>query len=195
MDSVSAPLSAPPQIPVPPWTARRAWVLALRLLPRLLGRRLLHLECDTGELIGALHHLGLRAEGFDSDPAAIARARAQWPCARFHRCRLDEFRPETPFDLIYLSTAGRHWPGDRSAALELVERSLHPEGTVICDTQHLTEDAVGDIDAGFAAAGFELRSGFPRSSDDPWRVYRRTTAGVSATGQRASSGAARPWMN
>lgn len=147
--------------------------MALRLVPHLFGRRLLHLECDSGELVGALYHLGLRAEGIDSEPAAIARARAQWPCARFHRCRLDEFRPETPYDLIYLSTAGRHWPGELSASLDLVLRSLQPRGTVISDTQHLGEDAVSVIAAGFTAAGFAPQAGFPRLSGDPWWVFRR----------------------
>ncbi len=148
-------------------------MLALRLLPRLIGRRLLHLECDRGELVGALHHLGLRAEGIDSDRNAIALARSQWPCVRFHRCRPEEFRPETLYDVIYLSSAGRQWPGDLSTALDFVDRSLQPRGSVISDTQHLDEDAVTAISAGFAAMGYAPQAGFPRSSDDPWWVFRR----------------------
>jgi trans-aconitate methyltransferase len=149
--------------------------MGLRLLPRLIGGRLLHLECDRGELVGALHHLGLCGEGLDSDPQAIAMARAQWPCARFHRCRPEEFRPETPYDVIYLSTAGRHWPADLGAVVELVDRSLDPRGSVISDTQHLEEEAVLAIGTGLATAGFGPQAGFPRSSDDPWWVYRRST--------------------
>ncbi|HAZ60989.1 MAG TPA: hypothetical protein DCY89_05380 [Gammaproteobacteria bacterium] len=145
----------------------------MRLLPRLIGRRLLHLECDSGELVGTLHHLGLRAEGMDSDRSAIALARSQWPCVRFHRCRPEEFRPEIPYDVIYLSSAGRHWSGDLRTTLELVDRSLQPRGSVISDTQHLDEDVVSAIGAGFAAAGYVPQSGFPRSSDDPWWVFRR----------------------
>jgi len=147
--------------------------MGLRLLPRAFGRRLLHLECDSGELVGALHHLGLAAEGIDVDRGSVARARAQWPCARFHRCRLDEFRPDTAYDLIYCSTAGRCWPTRMEACLDLIDRSLAAGGTVISDIHLLGEDAVRDIELALVAGGFEAQPGFPRSSDDPWWVFRR----------------------
>jgi SAM-dependent methyltransferase len=165
--------SSPPVGDFRPWTARRAWLVALRLLPRALGRRILHVECDSGELVGALYHLGLAAEGIDVDRPAIARARTQWPCARFHRCRFDEFRPATAYDIIYCSTAGRCWPGQCDAAVDLIDRSLTPGGTLISDVEHIDAETVKTVESSLGAAGFEIPPGFTRSNDDPWRVFRR----------------------
>jgi trans-aconitate 2-methyltransferase len=70
-----------------------------------------------------------RISGFDSDPDMIAAARQRLPDGDFTLSSLDDWAPETRYDVI-LSNAVLHWIPDHAALLPRLASYLSPGGTL-----------------------------------------------------------------
>jgi trans-aconitate 2-methyltransferase len=88
------------------------------------------LGCGTGELTRALHERLGAADtlGIDSSAAMLEKAKA-FPARglRFEQVDITDFRPASPFDLVF-SNAALHWVPDHPALLARLSRSLVANG-------------------------------------------------------------------
>jgi 2-polyprenyl-3-methyl-5-hydroxy-6-metoxy-1,4-benzoquinol methylase len=80
--------------------------------PRARAGRWLDVGCATGHFVEAARRAGQAAEGLDVSPGAVERARARGLTA--HLGRVEDFRPDAPYDTI--------------TAFDVIEHLLDPRG-------------------------------------------------------------------
>ena len=113
------------------WQLRRADKILqlLRGLP-IARPRLLDLGCATGWFTAELAKLG-DATGIDLSPAAIARARAQYPGVRFEVVDLFEAPlPARSYDVIVAQEVVAHVP-DQRRFMEILAAAITPGGYLV----------------------------------------------------------------
>jgi len=119
----------------------------VRLLDPHPGERVLDLGCGTGRLAAAIAEAGAEVVAIDSDPAMIARARAQFPGTQFPGTRFPALRFEQAdgerldddlerwggrFDAV-CSNAALHWMTRPEAVLRGVAGLLRPGGRFVAE--------------------------------------------------------------
>jgi len=108
-------------------------------LAGLKGKRVLHLQCGTGESTAELAELGAVVTGVDSSGQALEAARERWPSILWVQADVQTLPAELRrgrFDLVY---AG---PGSLSGVADLAEKThefgaaLRPTGDLLLFEEH-----------------------------------------------------------
>ncbi|MCP4204114.1 MAG: methyltransferase domain-containing protein [bacterium] len=129
-----------------------------RYLDRLLGlipdgaKRVLDVGSGAGGNARALKKLGYEVEGLSPDASHGERFRAATGF-RFHKCRFEDFKSETPFDLVLMSESAQYVPLER--LFPAVERVLEPTGSLlVSDYFPLVKDGSYIVKSGHLLADF-----------------------------------------
>jgi len=96
-----------------------------------LPRRILDFGCGAGETTEQLltHFQGAEVVGIDTSENALKAATRRYGSGRVRFQTIDEFRGREDFDVCYVNGVFHHIePPDRSAALQIIYRSLAPGG-------------------------------------------------------------------
>ena len=107
------------------------------LAPLARAGRWLDVGCATGHFVEVAVGAGMAAEGLDVSPGAVTRTRARGLTA--HLARVEEFRPDAPYDTITAFDVIEHLLDPR-AFLDRLRGWLAPGGTLV-----LTLPDVGSI--------------------------------------------------
>jgi len=122
---------------------RRAEAMAGRLgipdvvrerLPDVAGKRVLHLQCATGESTAGLVELGALVTGVDIANEALAVARTKAPGATFIHGDVQALPPEVRrgrFDLVYTETGIVCWLHDLDAWAGGIAAALRDGGELV----------------------------------------------------------------
>jgi len=138
-----------------------------RTLGTLSGRRVLHLQCGTGEVTAALAELGALATGVDPDAAALEAARERWPAILWVQGGAQELPAELRrgrFDLVYSGEGVLERLSDLDAWARGVAAALHPRGELLVFDDHPVADCVDGM--------LHWRYDYFRAPDDPERLWR-----------------------
>jgi len=150
-----------------------------RALADLKGKRVLHLQCGTGEATAELAELGGIVTGVDSSGAALEAARERWPSILWVQADAQALPGELRrgrFDLVYCglgSLAGARdvdtWLGGVAGTLrnggDLLLFEEHPVALVVDGLMHWRESyfdpasrRLGQIVTSAARNGFVVRA-------------------------------------
>jgi ubiquinone/menaquinone biosynthesis C-methylase UbiE len=150
-----------------------------RALADLKGKRVLHLQCGTGEATAELAELGGIVTGVDSSGAALEAARERWPSILWVQADAQALPGELRrgrFDLVYCGVgslaAARDvdtWLGGVAATLrnggDLLLFEEHPVALVVDGLMHWRESyfdpasrRLGQIVTAAARNGFAVRA-------------------------------------
>lgn len=133
---------------------RRAEALAGRLrlpdvvrssLADLAGKRVLHLQCATGEETIELARLGATVTGVDISEAALEVAREREPSVLWVAGDVQRLPPELRrgrFDLVYSSPGSVTWLHDLDAWAHGLAEALRPGGDFLLYEEHPVAVAV-----------------------------------------------------
>lgn len=148
-------------------------------LPKLDGRKVLHLGCGEGEESVELAALGALVTGVDASGEALALARERTESVLFIQADAEELPTELRrgrFDLVYAGRGSLSRLGDLPAWTGGIASALRPGGRLLVHDEHpsaacldallrwrgeyFDEDAVrlGDVVTAVAAAGLEVRA-------------------------------------
>jgi len=123
----------------------------------LLGKRVLHLQCGTGESTAELAELGAVATGVDVSTEALAAARERWPEIAWVQGDLEALPAELQrgrFDLVYADDVLPQLD-DIAAWARAVAAALHPGGELLLYDVHPVQacvDAFGRWSENYFAA-------------------------------------------
>jgi SAM-dependent methyltransferase len=127
---------------------RRARVMAGQLgLPQtvrsalgdLTGRRVLHLQCATGESTAELAELGALVTGVDISNEALDVARERWPDIAWVHADVQALPPELErgrFDLVYTADGVLVWLQDLDAWAHGIAGALRKGGDLLLHEEH-----------------------------------------------------------
>jgi SAM-dependent methyltransferase len=108
-------------------------------LPPLAGKRVLHLQCGTGESTADLAGLGALVTGVDSSGEALAAAREKWPDLPWVQADVHALPAELRrgrFDLVYTGGGVTVWLEDLDAWAHGIAAALHPAGELFLYDEH-----------------------------------------------------------
>ena len=104
----------------------------LELLAPKEGERILDLGCGTGHLTHKIAVAGADVIGIDNSQAMIDQARKNYPDLRFENSDARDFHFSPPFDGVF-SNATLHWIKESGQVVELIHRSLKPDGRFVAE--------------------------------------------------------------
>jgi SAM-dependent methyltransferase len=108
-------------------------------LGHVAGKRVLHLQCATGESTAELAQLGALVTGVDVSAAALDVAREQWPEISWLQADVHALPPELTrgrFDLVYTGAAVLVWLHDLTAWARGVASALRKGGDFLLHEEH-----------------------------------------------------------
>ncbi|HET7571466.1 MAG TPA: methyltransferase domain-containing protein [Gaiellaceae bacterium] len=160
---------------------RRAWDAAHRqqaepvtlppLVRRALGdlteKRVLHLQCATGEATAALAELGAVATGVDPRGDALEAARERWPTILWVLGEVGALPAELRrgrFDLVYSGEGVLDRVADLPGWARGVAAALRPRGELLVFDDHPVADCVDGL--------LRWRDDYFRDPGDPERLWR-----------------------
>jgi SAM-dependent methyltransferase len=136
---------------------RRAEVLGGRLglpahvrraLADLSGKRVLDLQCGTGESAAELAELGATVTAVDISEQALALARAQWPTILWVQGDVHELPRELRrgrFDLVYTGGGVLNWLHDLEAWADGIASALRVGGDLLVFDEHPVAQCVDGL--------------------------------------------------
>jgi predicted TPR repeat methyltransferase len=110
-----------------------------RSLSKLEGKRVLNLECGTGEAAAELADLGAVVTGVDVSEAALEIARERRPAILWVHAEVDALPPELRrgrFDLVYTGDGVLPWIDDLDRWARGIVEALRPEGELLLFDAH-----------------------------------------------------------
>jgi len=116
-------------------------------LADLSGRRVLVVQCGTGESAAQLAALGATVTGVDSSAAALAAARERWPRILWIEGNLQSLPRELRrgrFDLVYAGW-NLEWLDDLDAWAASIAAALHEGGDLLVFDDHPSANAVDGL--------------------------------------------------
>jgi len=171
-----------------------------RALADLTNKRVLHLQCGTGEATAELAALGGIVTGVDASGAALEAARERWPSILWVQADPQTLPAELRrprFDLVYSGLGSLARVRDLDVWLRGIVAALHEEGDLLLYEEHpvaLCVDGLmhwresyfgegshrlGQIVTAVVKNGFSLRAleEYPPKSDD-WRHHDARVPGT-----------------
>jgi SAM-dependent methyltransferase len=139
----------------------------------LAGKRVLHLQCGTGEATAELAELGAVVTAVDQSEAGLDAARAQWPKVLWIQASADALPAElrrSRFDLVYSPEGVLSGIADLDAWGHGIDEALHEHGELLVYDDHpvaLCVDAFARWQYDYFSEGF-------------WRLGRIVTTLVRA---------------
>jgi SAM-dependent methyltransferase len=119
-----------------------------RALAGLEGKRVLNLQCGTGESAAELAELGATVTGVDISGEALAVARERWPSILWIQGDAQALPREVRrgrFDLVYTGGGVLNWLHDLDAWAAGIAAALHPGGDVLVHDEHPTAMCVDGL--------------------------------------------------
>jgi len=110
-----------------------------RSLSKLEGKRVLNLDCGSGEPAAELAELGAIVTGVDISEAALETARERWPAILWVHADAQALPPELRrgrFDLVYTGDGVLPWLGDLDAWAHGIVEALRREGELLLFDAH-----------------------------------------------------------
>jgi SAM-dependent methyltransferase len=111
----------------------------------LSGRRVLHLQCATGESTAELAELGAFATGVDISAEALDIARERWPDIAWVQADVQALPSELKrarFDLVYTADGVLAWLHDLDAWANGIASSLRQGGDFLLHEEHPVSQCV-----------------------------------------------------
>jgi SAM-dependent methyltransferase len=108
-------------------------------LADLTGKRVLHLQCGTGESSAQLAELGAVVTGVESSGQALEAARERWPSILWVQADPQALPRELRrgrFDLVYSGLGSLAQIGDLDAWTQSVASALRPGGDLLLYEEH-----------------------------------------------------------
>jgi SAM-dependent methyltransferase len=105
----------------------------------LTGRRVLHLQCATGESTAELAKLGAFATGVDISSEALDVARERWPDIAWVQADVEDLPSELKrgrFDLVYTADGVLVWLPDLDAWANGIAAALRSGGDFLLHEEH-----------------------------------------------------------
>jgi SAM-dependent methyltransferase len=105
----------------------------------LTGKRVLHLQCGTGEATAELAELGAVVTAVDESEAALDAAREQWPKVLWIQARANALPAELRrgrFDLVYSPEGVLAGTADLEAWARGIDDALHEHGELLVYDDH-----------------------------------------------------------
>ena len=138
-----------------------------RTLGALQGKRVLHLQCGTGEATAALAELGAVATGVDARPGALETARERWPKILWvdgNPQSLPRQLRRGRFDLVYSGEGVLGHLADVDGWAAGIAAALRANGELLVFDDHPVADCVD--------AFLRWRHDYFRDPSDPDRLWR-----------------------
>jgi ubiquinone/menaquinone biosynthesis C-methylase UbiE len=110
-----------------------------RALADLKGKRVLHLQCGTGESTAELSDLGAVVTGVDSSGQALEAARERWPTILWVQADVQALPSELRrgrFDLVYAGLSSLALIADLAAWTHEFSAALRPSGDLLLFEEH-----------------------------------------------------------
>ena len=117
-------------------------------LGELHGKRVLHLQCGTGEATAELAELGASVTGVDVSPEALTAAGERWPAIAWVQGDVEALPAELQrgrFDLVYADDVLARLQ-DLAAWARAVAATLHPGGELLLFDEHPVQACVDAFD-------------------------------------------------
>lgn len=160
---------------------RRAWDVAHQqqnepvelpqIVQRTLGdlteKRVLHLQCASGEATAALAELGAVVTGVDPREDALEAGRERWPTILWVHGEPQALPTELRrgrFDLVYSGEGVIARLGDVDGWAQGIGTALHPRGELLVFDDHPVADCVDGL--------LRWRDDYFRDASDPERLWR-----------------------
>jgi SAM-dependent methyltransferase len=105
----------------------------------LEGKRVLHLQCATGESTAELHDLGALVTGVDISGAALDVARERWPDISWVQSDVQDLPAELKrgrFDLVYTADGVLAWLHDLDEWASGIHAALRRGGDFLLHEEH-----------------------------------------------------------
>jgi len=105
----------------------------------LTGRRVLHLQCATGESTAELAELGAFATGVDISSEALDVARERWPDIAWVQADVEDLPSELKrgrFDLVFTADGVLAWQPDLDAWAHGIAAALRSGGDFLLHEEH-----------------------------------------------------------
>jgi SAM-dependent methyltransferase len=155
-----------------------------RTLGDLAGKRVLHLQCATGEATAALAELGAVATGVDPREEALEAARERWPTILWVPGEAQELPAELRrgrFDLVYSGEGVLDRLSDLDAWARGVASALRSRGELLVFEDHPVADCVDGL--------LRWRDDYFREPSDPERLWRigQVVSSVARAGLRVEA--------
>jgi SAM-dependent methyltransferase len=138
-----------------------------RTLGELAGKRVLHLQCSTGEATAALAEQGAIATGVDPREDALDAARERWPTILWVQGEAEALPAELlrgRFDLVYSGEGVIAGLADLDAWTHGIASALRPRGELLVFDDHPVADCVDGL--------LRWRENYFREPADPERLWR-----------------------
>jgi len=142
-------------------------VFVQRTLGDLKGKRVLHLQCGTGEAPARLAELGAIATGVDARPGALETARERWPKILWvdgNPQSLPRQLRRHRFDLVYSGEGVLGHLDDLAGWATGIAAALREHGELLVFDDHPVADCVDDF--------LRWRNDYFRDPADPDRLWR-----------------------
>jgi SAM-dependent methyltransferase len=113
----------------------------------LTGRRVLHLQCATGESTAELAELGAFVTGVDISSEALDVARERWPDIAWLQADVQDLPSELKrgrFDLVYTADGVLVWLHDLDAWAHGIAASLRSGGDLLLHEEHPVAQCVDE---------------------------------------------------
>jgi SAM-dependent methyltransferase len=113
----------------------------------LAGRRVLHLQCATGESSAELAELGALVTGVDISNEALDVARERWPDIAWVQADVHDLPSELKrgrFDLVYTADGVLVWLHDLDAWASGIAASLRSGGDLLLHEEHPVAQCVDE---------------------------------------------------
>jgi SAM-dependent methyltransferase len=113
----------------------------------LAGRRVLHLQCATGESSAELAELGALVTGVDISNEALDVARERWPDIAWVQADVHDLPSELKrgrFDLVYTADGVLVWLHDLDAWASGIATSLRSGGDLLLHEEHPVAQCVDE---------------------------------------------------
>jgi SAM-dependent methyltransferase len=155
-----------------------------RTLGDLSGKRVLHLQCATGEATAALAELGAVATGVDPRAAALEAARERWPTILWVPGEAQELPAELRrgrFDLVYSGEGVLDRLSDLDGWARGIASALRSRAELLVFEDHPVADCVDGL--------LRWRDDYFREPSDPERLWRigQIVSAVARAGLRVEA--------
>jgi trans-aconitate methyltransferase len=158
---------------------RRIFRYLLGLLPaHATDAKALDIGTGAGRWAKVVADAGYTTTGIDLQPKLIADNRARFPSLEFHEVSVQEYRSESPFDLIVSVTVLQHIPfEEQTGVVERLRELTCPGGQVILlehvldQSPHVFSRTREGWQALFVKAGFECLADRPFNYGPAMRCY------------------------
>jgi SAM-dependent methyltransferase len=138
-----------------------------RTLGDLTEKRVLHLQCASGEATAALAELGAVVTGVDPREDALDAGRERWPTILWVHGEAQALPTELRrgrFDLVYSGEGVIARLGDLAGWAHGIAAALRPRGELLVFDDHPVADCVDGL--------LRWRDDYFRDADDPDRLWR-----------------------